>query len=90
MRYGSRDADPHFPRAAPSAAPGRSSRVHLVWPDSPQWSKRSPVLLVAAGSIPEATDAELRRLKPEVITIAGGTRPVSAAVQDQLAAYDIR
>jgi putative cell wall-binding protein len=49
-----------------------------------------PVLLVRRDDIPAATDAELRRLKPEVITIAGGTAAVSEQVQRALEAYDIR
>ncbi len=49
-----------------------------------------PVLLVTRDAVPAATDAELRRLRPEVITIAGGPAAVSDAVRAQLESYDIR
>ena len=46
-----------------------------------------PVLLVRPGSIPSETDAELKRLKPSRIVIAGGTSVVSSGVQASLANY---
>jgi putative cell wall-binding protein len=44
-----------------------------------------PVLLVQPTAVPAAVDAELRRLAPGRIVIAGGTGAVSAAVERQLA-----
>jgi hypothetical protein len=46
-----------------------------------------PVLLVRSGSIPADTAAELSRLNPKKIVIAGGTSVVSTRVQQQLAKY---
>ncbi len=46
-----------------------------------------PVLLVTPDQIPAPTDAELRRLVPQLITIAGGTAAVSDSVQTLLAEY---
>jgi len=46
-----------------------------------------PVLLVTKTSIPAETKAELGRLSPNVIYVAGGTAVVSDAVVDQLKAY---
>lgn len=46
-----------------------------------------PVLLVQKTSIPAETKAELSRLNPDVIYVAGGTAVVSDAVFDQLKAY---
>ncbi|HEY8800856.1 MAG TPA: cell wall-binding repeat-containing protein, partial [Candidatus Limnocylindrales bacterium] len=46
-----------------------------------------PVLLVGPTSIPADTQAELTRLKPGRIVVAGGTGVVSDAVLSQLAAY---
>jgi putative cell wall-binding protein len=46
-----------------------------------------PVLLVTPTAIPTVVKAELTRLKPAKIIIAGGTGVVSASVQTQLAAY---
>jgi putative cell wall-binding protein len=48
---------------------------------------RGPVLLVQRNSIPAATAAELQRIRPQRIVIAGGTASVSSAVATQLAAY---
>ncbi|WP_370327013.1 cell wall-binding repeat-containing protein [Euzebya sp.] len=47
----------------------------------------APVLLVERDRIPPATDAQLRRLGPLLITIAGGPGAVSAAVEEALATY---
>jgi putative cell wall-binding protein len=47
----------------------------------------APVLLVRPGEIPAATAAELERLNPGEIVIAGGTSVVSTAVQTALGAY---
>ena len=46
-----------------------------------------PVLLVQKNSIPAETAAELSRLSPDVIYVAGGTAVVSDAVVNQLTAY---
>ena len=46
-----------------------------------------PVLLVQRDSIPAVTKAELTRLAPDKIVVAGGLAVVSAAVFDQLKAY---
>ena len=46
-----------------------------------------PVLLVTKDSIPAETKAELSRLSPDVIYVAGGTAVVSDAVFDELKAY---
>jgi putative cell wall-binding protein len=46
-----------------------------------------PVLLVGSTTIPSDTAAELNRLKPARIVVAGGTGVVSDGVQSQLAAY---
>jgi putative cell wall-binding protein len=46
-----------------------------------------PVLLVATDEIPAATAAELRRLKPSQIVVAGGASVVSNAVLSRLKAY---
>jgi len=47
----------------------------------------APVLLVTKNSIPAATKAELSRLQPNEIHIAGGTAVISASVEQQLGAY---
>ena len=49
--------------------------------------KDGPVLLVAKDSIPEATVAELKRLKPKQIIVLGGTAAVSEKVRNALADY---
>ena len=49
--------------------------------------KGGPVLLVQRNSIPSETRAELSRLNPSVIFVAGGTAVVSDAVFNQLKAY---
>jgi putative cell wall-binding protein len=46
-----------------------------------------PVLLVRTNTIPSETHAELQRLKPGKIVIAGGTSVVSSAVQTALGGY---
>ena len=46
-----------------------------------------PVLLVRSNTIPSETHAELLRLKPGRIVIAGGTSVVSSAVQSALGGY---
>jgi putative cell wall-binding protein len=46
-----------------------------------------PVLLVGPTSIPADTQAELGRLKPGRIVVAGGSGVVSDGVLNQLAAY---
>lgn len=46
-----------------------------------------PVLLVRPGSIPDVVKAELNRLHPKKIFIAGGTAVVGEAVRTALAAY---
>lgn len=47
----------------------------------------APVLLVQSRTLPDATRAELARLRPGSIAILGGTGAVSDAVRSQLAAY---
>jgi len=49
--------------------------------------KDGPVLLVAGGTIPKATAAELTRLKPKSIIVLGGTAVVPKTVETALAAY---
>ena len=49
--------------------------------------KGGPVLLVAKDSIPEATVAELRRLKPKQVIVLGGESAVSEKVRNALADY---
>ena len=46
-----------------------------------------PVLLTKKDSLPAVTIAELQRLHPKQIYIAGGTAVISAAVEAQLATY---
>jgi putative cell wall-binding protein len=46
-----------------------------------------PVLLTRAGSLPDATAAELTRLHPQKIVVVGGTAAVSDAVFTALDAY---
>ncbi len=46
-----------------------------------------PVLLVAANEIPAQTAAELRRLKPSRIVVAGGSSVVSNVVLNRLKVY---
>ncbi len=50
-------------------------------------SQGIPVLLVAGSRIPAETAAELTRLRPQRITMLGGTGVISPAVAAQLAAY---
>lgn len=47
----------------------------------------SPLLLVRTDSIPPATDAELKRLKPQRIYVLGGTGVISTGVAAALDAY---
>jgi len=49
--------------------------------------KDGPVLLVAGGTIPKATAAELTRLKPKSIIVLGGEAVVPEKVETALAAY---
>jgi putative cell wall-binding protein len=46
----------------------------------------SPLLLTETNSLPSATAAEVRRLKPDQIVVVGGTGVVSAKVLNQLGA----
>jgi putative cell wall-binding protein len=46
-----------------------------------------PVLLVRAGSLPASVRAELDRLQPKKILVAGGTAAVSEAVRAELARF---
>ncbi len=63
----------NFPDALSAAAAAKPSR--------------SPVLLVARDSIPDVVAAELRRLKPKHIYVAGGPNTISAAVESALGAF---
>lgn len=47
----------------------------------------SPVLLVQPGAVPDAVRRELARLKPQTITVLGGTGAVGAAVEADLRQY---
>lgn len=49
----------------------------------------SPVLLVGRDSLPSATAAALRRLRPRDITVVGGTSAVSAGVAEALRAHAV-
>jgi len=49
--------------------------------------KDGPVLLVAGGTIPKATAAELTRLKPRSVIVLGGEAVVPKTAQDALGAY---
>jgi spore germination protein YaaH/putative cell wall-binding protein len=49
--------------------------------------QRGPLLLVQRGELPDATAAELQRLRPRQIVVLGDTAAVSAAVASQLASY---
>lgn len=91
-------ADRYATAAAVSAAtfPSRVSVVYIAtggnYPDAlaagPATGLRGgPVLLVATNEIPAATAAELRRLKPSQIVVAGGASVVSNAVLSRLKAY---
>jgi putative cell wall-binding protein len=91
-------ADRYATAAAVSAATF-TSRVPVVYiatggnyPDAlaagPATGLRGgPVLLVATNEIPAATAAELRRLNPSQIVVAGGASVVSNAVLSRLQAY---
>lgn len=48
-------------------------------------ARRAPLLLVASASLPGATSAELRRLKPESVVVLGGAGAVSQEVADRIA-----
>ena len=50
-------------------------------------SVASPVLLVQPGAVPDSVRAELARLRPQTITVLGGTGAVGAAVQQDLQQY---
>jgi putative cell wall-binding protein len=47
----------------------------------------APILLTLPDRLPDATAAELRRLRPARIVLLGGTAAVSAAVADAVAAF---
>jgi len=49
----------------------------------------APVLLTGKDALPPATVAELTRLSPSTVYIAGGTAVVSAAVEQQVAALGL-
>jgi putative cell wall-binding protein len=49
--------------------------------------RKGPLLLVAPTAIPSTVIAELKRLKPKKIYVAGGTGAVSAGVATQLRSY---
>jgi putative cell wall-binding protein len=49
--------------------------------------RKAPILLVRSNAIPAATAAELLRLDPSRIVIAGGTGAISSAVAAQLATH---
>lgn len=49
--------------------------------------QRGPILLTLPSSLPTATRDALTTLRPQRIVVLGGTRVVSAAVADALAAY---
>ena len=51
--------------------------------------RMAPVLLVDIDDIPDATDAQLRRLGAQRITVVGGTAAVSDAVLERLRAYEV-
>lgn len=48
---------------------------------------RGPVLLVTHNAMPQATAAELNRLRPQEIIVVGGTNAVDASVEAGLAQY---
>ena len=50
-------------------------------------AKNGPVLLVKGGTIPDATAAELGRLRPQRIVVLGSTGVVPASVEQALRAY---
>jgi len=52
--------------------------------------REAPVLLVTETEVPAATDAQLRRLAPQRITVVGGTAVVSEAVEQALRGYEAR
>jgi hypothetical protein len=49
--------------------------------------KNGPILLVSPTSVPSATAAELRRLRPAKIVVLGGTAAVSESVRSALTQY---
>jgi len=89
-------ADRYSTAAAVSAAhfdPGAAVAFVATGLDSPDALAGSaalggsgPILLTTTGSIPSATLAELRRLKPKQVVVLGGTSVVSKDVEDALAA----
>jgi hypothetical protein len=68
-------------------ANGRTGLVDALAAGPAAAKHGGPTLLVTTSSIPPATRAELLRLKPARIVIAGGTGVVSNTVLSQLAAY---
>ncbi len=50
--------------------------------------RMAPVLLVTQTEVPLATDAQLRRLRPERITVVGGTAVISESVAEALRRYE--
>lgn len=50
-------------------------------------NRDAALLLTAPDSVPEATAAELARLEPERVTVAGGPQAVSSEVEAELAAH---
>jgi putative cell wall-binding protein len=80
-----------FPATSSASVPG------VVVANAQDWSyslsagtlaagARGPVLLTAAHSLPAATTAEIRRLKPEVVYLLGSTWAVDATVSSRIAA----
>ena len=59
----------------------------MPWRRTRRGPSGGPVLLVNQNSIPSETGAELNRLNPDQIIVAGGTGVVSASVQAQLDAF---
>jgi putative cell wall-binding protein len=91
-------ADRYATAAAISGAshPGGAATVYLTtgadFPDAialgPVAARvRAPVLLVRRDSVPAATAAELARLSPSRVVVAGGPAAVSDAVVDQLRSF---
>jgi subtilisin family serine protease/putative cell wall-binding protein len=76
--------DPGVPTAYVATGPGFADALAGV---PAAGRDHGPMLLVAARSLPAATAAELRRLRPGRIVVLGGTGSVSASVAQQLAGY---
>jgi peptidoglycan/xylan/chitin deacetylase (PgdA/CDA1 family) len=69
-----------------------ADRVYVVAADrstrvSPEVLGTAPVLIAGANELPAATLAELRRLGPDEIVVAGDTSTIGAAVESALGAY---